>query len=404
MNGVRTIAVLLSIVTGGLCVAEGEAMEVKALGWKRETIYHSPQTPGYTCWTGLWKMPDGSVMICFTQATGPTSGWRPGAPPAIRQRLCWPPPAHDPNYDMTGLVLENIHMRSTDGGETWVRVSADPFSTCMNGCATGERALPDGTVLRAVWGQGLPYWDVPQSGYIQRSTDGTKTWGPPEPLSGNANLQTWPTRIRMLSDGRITVTGAANPFVPDKWTWSETLPKLRACVWVSRDKLGREWSEPIYAGPPNAGYGGEEFDTAELDNGDLLAVYRTASYDKDGKTLSQERRQNLFIKEGDSWEPTPIVPAPFPHSGHPELLATREGPILHIAQNGIWWAAGSGAQPSGARWTKLDVSGSAYYPHAVQLNDGTIMVVSHVGSDDPYGKVDQSIVMDTFRLEVRQPK
>ena len=26
-----------------------------------------------------------------------------------------------------------------------------------------------------------------------------------------------------------------------------------------------------------------------------------------------------------------VGPAPFPHSGHPELLATREGPILHLA-------------------------------------------------------------------------
>ena len=42
----------------------------------RRTIYHSPQTPGYTCWAGIWKMPDASVMIAFTQATGPLEGWR----------------------------------------------------------------------------------------------------------------------------------------------------------------------------------------------------------------------------------------------------------------------------------------------------------------------------------------
>ena len=44
--------------------------------------------------------------------------------------------------------------------------------------------------------------------------------------------------------------------------------------------------------------------------------------------------------------------------------------------------------------------GTAYYPSAVELDDGEILVVSHIGSDDPYGKADQSIVLDTFRLSV----
>ena len=54
----------------------------------------------------------------------------------------------------------------------------------------------------------------------------------------------------------------------------------------------------------------------------------------------------------------------------------------------------------GATWTKLDVPGTAYYPCATRMDDGTVMVVSHVGSDDPYGKADQSIVLDSFRLVV----
>ena len=46
----------------------------------------------------------------------------------------------------------------------------------------------------------------------------------------------------------------------------------------------------------------------------------------------------------------------------------------------------------------IDVPGIAYYPRSVQTNDGLIVVVGHVGGDDAYGKVDQSIVMDSFRL------
>jgi hypothetical protein len=37
----------------------------------------------------------------------------------------------------------------------------------------------------------------------------------------------------------------------------------------------------------------------------------------------------------------------------------------------------------------------------VQSADGRIFVFGHLGGDDEYGKVDQSIVMDSFRLEKR---
>src|SRR5262245_17203682 len=42
--------------------------------YHRKIIYHSPQTPGYTCWVGVWPMPDQSLMVTFKQATGPLAG------------------------------------------------------------------------------------------------------------------------------------------------------------------------------------------------------------------------------------------------------------------------------------------------------------------------------------------
>ena len=181
------------------------------------------------------------------------------------------------------------------------------------------------------------------------------------------------------------MTGSASPYELDKWIWEEQFPKSRACLWVSKDPAGKSWTAPLYVAP--RGISTEEWDVAELDNGDLLAVFRT--YDA-------KRCQSLLVKHGETWEPSPLQAAPFPHSGQPELLATREGIILHIASNGIWWTANRGTT-----WTKLAVPGSAYYPSAVQLNGGIILVVSHIGSDDPYGAVDQKIVMDRFRLKAR---
>lgn len=61
------------VMAAGLLIAfvsQTRADEFSAVEHQRQTIYHSPQTPGYTCWSGAWIMPDGDLMTCFTQATG----------------------------------------------------------------------------------------------------------------------------------------------------------------------------------------------------------------------------------------------------------------------------------------------------------------------------------------------
>ena len=125
-------------------------------------------------------MPDQSLMLAFTQATGPLKG-RAKAPPAIRQRLSWPPVGRE-NYDMTGLDLSNVYLCSTDHGKTWKKASQDHFRSCMNGaaCARSQLALSEDTIIRTVWGRYLPYNDppVPQTGLLQRSSDRSQTWQP----------------------------------------------------------------------------------------------------------------------------------------------------------------------------------------------------------------------------------
>ena len=336
----------------------------------------------------MWRLPDGSPMVTFTQATGPAEG-RKRAPAEILR--------HMPNiltttagYDMTGLNLENVYLHSTDGGKTWEKVGSEPFASCMNNMlAGGILVLRDGSLLRNVWGQTLVYSDILPTGFLQRSTDGAKTWSKPEYIAQDPKLQTWPKRLRQLRDGRLVMTGFTAPYEPDKWIWEEQFPKSRACLWVSKDPAGKSWAAPLYIAP--RGVSTEEGDVAELDNGDLLAVFRT--YDS-------KRCQSLLVKHGETWAPSPLQETPFPHSGQPdyhqpERLVTREGLILHIASNGIWWTV-----DRGTTWTKLDVPGSDYYPSAIQLDDGIILVVSHVGSDDPYGRGDQSIVLNAFRLVV----
>ena len=387
--------VALGLLTGLLINAARlqaeERPQFQAAEYARKTIYHSPQKPGYTCWVGAWTMPDGSLMTCFTQATGPVKG-RPQAPDDVKHRLTWPPEGA-PGYDMTGLDLKNVHLRSSDAGKTWQQASADAFTSCMNGVSgEAETALADGTVLRGVWGFYLPYNpDVPQAGYLQRSPDGTRTWGKPEVLLDQGKYTAWPKRIRVLRDGRIIIVGGVAAVPANSRTRSEYSQLMEPLLLVSAD-AGKTWQGPIAVVPDKArhNWGGEEFDAAELPGGDLLCVFRRL--DPNNRTR-EVRWQGVLKKSGDSWIPGAVGPSSLPHSGHPELLATREGPVLHVATNGIHWTT-----DAGRTWTRLDVPGTPYYPRSVQAADGRIFIFGHVGSDDAYGSVDQSIVMDVFRL------
>jgi hypothetical protein len=365
--------------------ARAEGVTFAAAEHQRQTIYHSPQKPGFTSWVGAWTMPDGSLMVSFTQATGPVEG-RPQAPKEVQQKLTWPPPGN-PGYDMTGLDLQNVHLRSTDGGKTWQPVSADPFKSCMNGITNeAQTALADGTILRGVFGFYLPYNpDLPQTGFLQRSSDGTKTWGKPEVPAGVAKYSTWPRRIRALRDGRVVLLVGVAQAPAGSQTRQEFSKVVEPALLVSSDQC-RTWKGPLAAilAEQRGGWT-EEFDIAELASGDLLCIFRRAD--------DAKRWQSTLKKSDDTWLTQKAGPSVLPHSCQPELLATREGPILHVATSGI-----HGTSDAGQTWNKLDIPGTAYYPRSVQTKEGRIFVFGHVGGDDAYGKADQSIVMDSFRL------
>jgi hypothetical protein len=216
-----SVTLVLALLAAPLIQADG-ITKVTVRDHRRRTIYHSPQTPGYTCWAGIWTMPDASVMIAFTQATGPLDGWRQRAPQEILDRL--PTAQQDiPAYDMTG----------------------------------------------------------------------------------------------------------------------------------------KSWSGPQYV-TPELDFACAEWDTAELENGDLLAVFRAITYDDSGKAVKQDRRQAILAQQGDTWAPGPISLASFPHDGHPELLRTREGVILHVAPTALSWVPGevrTHPKPVGSADGKAPVAG-----------------------------------------------
>lgn len=374
-------------------------IRARAVGLDRETIYHSPQRPGYTAWTGAWEMPDESLMVAFTQATGPVDpAVRSRQPPAVLEKVGLP--SLEPARDFSGLRLSVKYLRSTDGGKSWKPAREDGFSAPVVQAYTPQAtlALPDGTLIRRV--NGFDVWSnepVRRTAYLQRLAPGAKRWGRPQVLLDPTRLTYQLSRLRRLKDGRIIGLGTVWETPAGSSMAALATARSRLLLMVSDDQ-GETWKEGMTI-PPGVSVFPNEWDAAELPNGDLLAVIRTRN--PDDPTV-QVRKQATLRKDGDGWTLTNVRGVPFPHSGHPELLATREGLILHIATTGVHYTS-----DGGERWRPLGFSTSAryssgYYPRALQASDGTIHVFGHLGADDAYGARDQAIVEDRFRLVTRR--
>ena len=412
-----TAATVILVVGAVLLLTGGGGGEKKkppprlfeALGYSAAQVYHSPQTPGHTAFVGAWIMPDGSLMTSFAQATGPLTG-RQRAPLYLQRYLYnagyAPDPSGakgqiDPKWDFWGLKLEAIYLRSTDGGRTWKRFRTDPFKAVYPAPYTGQSVigLKDGSLLRSVNGYDLlSNTSVPHTAFLQRLAPGAKSWSAPQVLLDPAKYIYQVSRIRQLSDGRLIAIGGSTQYpAPTNaqiaaGTYNvkriQTAPSSKLLM-VSSDQ-GRTWRNALTV-PPSERRLTDEWDAAELPNGDLLAVFRTPDPKTPGGNL---RYQALLKKSGSGWTLSDFHQSPFPSSGHPELLAVRGGPILYVDTKGIWYT-----DDAGDTWRRLPGAHNAqYYPRSVQAADGTVYVLSHVGGDSSYGEFDESIQLQRFRV------
>ncbi len=182
----------------------------RGVGLARETIYHSPQTPGYTAWTGAWTMPDDSLMVAFTQATGPVD---PAARSQVSAELKRRVGFEDfpPERDFSGLRLSVKYLRSTDGGKSWKPAREDRYVAPIAQAYTPQPTIAprDGTLIRRV--NGYDIWSNPpirRTAYLQRLDPGAKRWGPPQVLLDPRRRIYQISRMRRLKDGRIIALGA----------------------------------------------------------------------------------------------------------------------------------------------------------------------------------------------------
>jgi hypothetical protein len=413
---VTAVAATVILVVGIVLLLSGGGGEKKrtprafeALGYSSAQVYHSPQTPGQTAFVGAWIMPDGSLMTSFTQATGPFTG-RERAPKYLQKVLYdagyAPDPSGakgliDPKWDFWGLKLSVIYLRSTDGGRTWKRFREDPFRAAYPAGYTNPStiALRDGSILRSVNGFDLLNdTSVPHTAFLQRLAPGAKSWSAPQVLVDPSRSMYQVSRIRRLSDGRLIAIGDSRqypaPTNAQIAAGTYDFKRMRAApssklLMVSSDE-GRTWTDALTV-PPSERRLTDEWDAAELPNGDLLAAFRVPDPKATGRNL---RYQAILKKSDGGWTMSNLRRSPFPSSGHPELLAVRGGPILYVDTNGVWYT-----DDAGDTWLRLPgAHNTRYYPRSVQAADGTVYVLSHVGGDYWYGEGDESIQLQRFRV------
>ncbi|MBK7859285.1 MAG: hypothetical protein IPJ65_11825 [Archangiaceae bacterium] len=404
-------------------------------------------------WTGTFVLPDQSVVVAFNLTTGPTSPrlspartfmsesdlnkFHDGAGRAFTYRR--PVPSgyvpFEKGFDYSGLAgacpasptlpthqacSEVVYLRSTDRGEHFTPWRTEPYRALIPApyAPQATTALPDGTLVRRVNGDDLRNLDgLPYTAMLQTLAPGSASW----PALGAANqtvidpvqCKYQVSRIRALSGGRYIALGQSWRL---KSGASTGCPATGASVLLlvadsaSAVKRG-QWSVGMPF-VPDATLTPNEWDAAELPNGDLLALFRTQASATDRTPVRKQAVLRVGSSCGAAASPCWVLdratlgnPGNFKHSGHPELLSTPEGVVLSFASDGISYTVNRGAS-----WSLLPGLGepTRYYPRATRDAAGTLYVFSHAGSDQPYGGkeadkfsgVAQSILMQRFRLDV----
>ena len=257
--GISRSVVLTGIVSAVLAapdrlLAGDQVFQGQVLNFQQNEIYHSPQTPGYTAWVGLWQLPNGTIQCDFAQGTGP----------------------------QTNPVLNYPLLQSTGNGRNWTNLGPN------NGYSRGVAVLSDGTMVRpAETDKFGPYDSYPNGIFqrtrnffgVQRSTDGGKTWGQPIDLVSPTDYQLcWPTVVKPLKDGRLVAfAGLVANGIPT----NKLQANVAKTMFVSSDK-GLSWFCADYTDASlDRGLRGERF---------CRVVQRRPDVYLSGRTLLRRRR------------------------------------------------------------------------------------------------------------------
>ena len=221
------------------------------------------------------RQPDGQLHAGDRAGRGPAQ-----APKEVRQKLTWPPEGH-PGYDMTGLDLQQrpspLDRRGQDL-EAGQRRRVQVVHERRHGGGR-RRRWPTARSSAGCWVSTCPTTrSCRRPVTCSARSDGTKTWGKPEVLLDPEEIlrlaETNPRAPRRPAD-RARRRGPRPRGQPHARRVQQACSSR---CWWSRATTDKTWKGPIPVVPDEQRrrLDGEEFDVAELANGDLLCVFRRA--------------------------------------------------------------------------------------------------------------------------------
>ena len=381
--------------------------EWKQVPWTRvefdwqKVIFRPRSSPGLANWCFLDQNPETKeIVLSFTEITDPKG-------------VKW---EDEQRYDFSGLKRTQVFLVSRDRGETW-RILAEhpaensPDAWQLNGFMEKLKFLPGGKMV--AFGSEHTQGGRRPMLYYCHSSDMAKTWTKWQPVTDDPKRSMYAGDLCQLKDGRwLHVYEMYDLSAPTFKCRIRRRPLVEMHRPSNLGRIGCAISEDgglTWKDRPDLDImvdselnGGEPFEPAiaQMSDGNIIVVarmHRRASFGGEHMGWRQwilEPTPTGFKVLSNQWSQADV---PLGASGHPKLVRTRDGILLGVRSDGLW------ASVDDARyWERNSRQDLGYYPQAVELDDGSILVVGHRGGDQPFPPgpgEDEDVRLTRFHLD-----
>ena len=355
-------------------------------------VYKTAEGPKWSCWTSPWFTPKGHIRVSFLNITGGPADLEPSY-----------------RYEYASPEILNKHgikrcvrwCESQDGGRTWQLINEIDASDLSNPRSRSPRflILNDHSLLASggIWAT----WNTEKNDYnrighamVWEPSDDAQPQSTPVSLNNPDEMQAFWCYPKQLRDGTIVLPAYGT------FDMKNPSPSTDAWLWFSTDQ-GKSWSEPLLLSRGIPTRKNAEPEVVELGNGDLLVVLRHSNPKAKGSGVYLNCGQIIVKKTTTGWQPGPLTSTNMRFRGFPALLRTRDGILICAGSNNQF----NFSLDDGQTWTDtrkiLDPKYKRHnhYPTLMELPDGRILSIYHLGNHWPYPPPeDQWIHATSFRV------
>jgi len=374
---------------------QGHAQDlpVRLFDVKHTRIYQGPTPPRWSSWTSACLTRQGNIAVCFIDMSGakpdlkPSYGFEYARPQVLTEN---------------GIQRRQIWCESRDGGGTWEVTRRIDTSDPLMPLSLYHLRLSDGSILGV--GGVLHEWDFTRSTYIYygqtmawRSVDDGANWSKPVSINDPKQTLSFSCRPKQLRDGTIVLPAYGQLDARGRKPDAALDFKTDAWLWFSKDQ-GRTWSEPVVVARGLPDRSNDEPEAVELGDGRLLMILRHSNPGAKGNAVFLNCGQTCVNRTSNGWQVEPVKPTHMGFRGFPALLRTRDGILICAGSNHqfnfsldegrTWSPTASIADPA--------LSRQNHYPALLELPDGRVASVYHVGNHWPYPPPQDEWIHATF--------